>query len=102
RDEGSPVEFVCWTATVACPVRSDDPGLDALYRAGVRTVQLNSLDSYIDCPTREQRAWVGDAVQLGCNRPYLKAMLVAGEQISAIQGGDLEKAYQATRLLHVF
>ena len=42
--------------------RSDDPDLDALYRAGVRTVQLNSLDSYIDCPTREQRAWVGDAV----------------------------------------
>jgi Bacterial alpha-L-rhamnosidase 6 hairpin glycosidase domain/Alpha-L-rhamnosidase N-terminal domain/Bacterial alpha-L-rhamnosidase concanavalin-like domain len=42
--------------------RSDDPGLDALYRAGIRTVQLNSLDSYIDCPTREQRAWVGDAV----------------------------------------
>jgi alpha-L-rhamnosidase len=42
--------------------RSDDPGLDALYRAGIRTVQLNSLDSYTDCPTREQRAWVGDAV----------------------------------------
>jgi alpha-L-rhamnosidase len=40
----------------------DDPGLDALYRAGIRTVQLNSLDSYTDCPTREQRAWVGDAV----------------------------------------
>jgi alpha-L-rhamnosidase len=42
--------------------RSDDPGLDALYKAGIRTVQLNSLDSYTDCPTREQRAWVGDAV----------------------------------------
>jgi alpha-L-rhamnosidase len=42
--------------------RSDDSGLDALYRAGIRTVQLNSLDSYTDCPTREQRAWVGDAV----------------------------------------
>jgi alpha-L-rhamnosidase len=42
--------------------RSDDPQLDALYRAGIRTVQLNSLDSYTDCPTREQRAWVGDAV----------------------------------------
>jgi hypothetical protein len=41
---------------------SDDPGLDALYRAGVRTVQLNSLDAYTDCPTREQRAWVGDGV----------------------------------------
>jgi alpha-L-rhamnosidase len=42
--------------------RSDDPQLDALYRAGIRTVQLNSFDSYTDCPTREQRAWVGDAV----------------------------------------
>jgi hypothetical protein len=42
--------------------RSNDPDLDALYRAGIRTVQLNSLDSYTDCPTREQRAWVGDAV----------------------------------------
>jgi alpha-L-rhamnosidase len=42
--------------------RSDDPELDALYRAGVRTVQLNSLDAYTDCPTREQRAWVGDGV----------------------------------------
>ena len=41
---------------------SSDPALDALYRAGVRTVQLNSFDSYIDCPTREQRAWVGDGV----------------------------------------
>ncbi len=41
---------------------SDDPRLDALYQAGIRTVQLNSLDSYTDCPTREQRAWVGDAV----------------------------------------
>jgi alpha-L-rhamnosidase len=42
--------------------RCDDPNLDALYRAGIRTVQLNSLDSYTDCPTREQRSWVGDAV----------------------------------------
>ena len=25
-------------------------------------MQLNSLDAYTDCPTREQRAWVGDAV----------------------------------------
>jgi hypothetical protein len=42
--------------------RSDDPELDALYRAGIRTVRLNSFDSFTDCPTREQRAWVGDAV----------------------------------------
>lgn len=40
---------------------SDDE-LNRLYAAGVRTVQLNSHDAFIDCPTREQRAWVGDAV----------------------------------------
>ena len=42
--------------------RSSDDELDALYRAGIRTVQLNSLDAYTDCPTREQRSWVGDGV----------------------------------------
>jgi alpha-L-rhamnosidase len=41
---------------------SDDAELNALYAAGVRTVALNSLDSFVDCPTREQRAWVGDGV----------------------------------------
>jgi alpha-L-rhamnosidase len=42
--------------------RSSDPALERLYRAGIRTVQLNSFDAYTDCPTREQRAWVGDGV----------------------------------------
>ncbi|MEV7393022.1 family 78 glycoside hydrolase catalytic domain [Streptomyces sp. NPDC091215] len=41
---------------------SDDEELDRIYRAGIRTVQLNSFDAYTDCPTREQRAWVGDGV----------------------------------------
>jgi hypothetical protein len=40
---------------------SDDE-LNRLYTAGIRTVQLNSHDAFTDCPTREQRAWVGDAV----------------------------------------
>lgn len=40
----------------------DDADLNRLYAAGVRTVQLCSHDAFIDCPTREQRAWVGDAV----------------------------------------
>lgn len=39
-----------------------DPELNRLYQAGIRTVRLNSHDAFIDCPTREQRAWVGDAV----------------------------------------
>lgn len=41
---------------------SSDPELDRLYRAGVRTTELNSFDAFTDCPTREQRAWVGDGV----------------------------------------
>jgi len=38
-----------------------DDDLNTLFRAGVRTVQLNSHDAFLDCPTREQRAWVGDS-----------------------------------------
>ncbi len=39
-----------------------DDDLNRIYAAGVRTVQLNSHDAFLDCPTREQRAWVGDSV----------------------------------------
>lgn len=41
---------------------SSDADLERLYAAGVRTVALNTLDAFTDCPTREQRAWVGDGV----------------------------------------
>jgi hypothetical protein len=50
------------------PVRGDasfecsDERLNAIYAVGRRTVSLNSMDSYLDCPTREQRAWTGDSV----------------------------------------
>lgn len=39
-----------------------DESLNEIYTAGIRTVNLNSHDAFIDCPTREQRAWVGDSV----------------------------------------
>jgi alpha-L-rhamnosidase len=42
--------------------KSSDDELNALYDAGIRTVKMNSFDSFTDCPTREQRAWVGDGV----------------------------------------
>jgi alpha-L-rhamnosidase len=45
-------------ASFAC----DDEELNRLFQAGLRTVQLCSHDAFIDCPTREQRAWVGDGV----------------------------------------
>lgn len=39
-----------------------DPLLERIWAVGRRTVTLCSFDAYIDCPTREQRAWVGDSV----------------------------------------
>jgi hypothetical protein len=39
-----------------------DAELNRIFAAGIRTVQLNSWDAFMDCPTREQRAWVGDSV----------------------------------------
>ncbi|MCB0071175.1 MAG: hypothetical protein KDE20_06935, partial [Caldilineaceae bacterium] len=45
-------------ADFAC---SDDE-LNRIFAAGIRTVALNSWDAFMDCPTREQRSWVGDAV----------------------------------------
>lgn len=41
---------------------SSDTELTALWHAGRRTVQVNSVDAFTDCPTREQRAWTGDGV----------------------------------------
>jgi hypothetical protein len=39
-----------------------DPRLDRIFEVGRRSVDLNSHDAYLDCPTREQRAWTGDFV----------------------------------------
>jgi len=49
-----------WTPGAA--FECSDPELNRLYAAGIRTVNLNSFDAFTDCPTREQRAWVGDSV----------------------------------------
>jgi hypothetical protein len=36
--------------------------LERIHAVGLRTVDLCALDAYVDCPTREQRAWTGDSV----------------------------------------
>ncbi len=41
---------------------ASDPALTAIYATGLRTVDLNAQDAYLDCPSREQRAWTGDSV----------------------------------------
>jgi hypothetical protein len=45
-------------ASFAC----SDPRLEQIWQVGRRTVSLCSFDAYLDCPTREQRAWTGDSV----------------------------------------
>ncbi|GAA3731291.1 hypothetical protein GCM10022239_04870 [Leifsonia bigeumensis] len=40
----------------------DDEALNRLHAVALRTVDLCSRDAYLDCPTREQRAWVADSV----------------------------------------
>jgi hypothetical protein len=42
--------------------RCSDPELDRIWAVGRRTVSICSMDTYLDCPTREQRAWTGDSV----------------------------------------
>jgi hypothetical protein len=39
-----------------------DANLNEIFAVGRRTVSICSLDAYVDCPTREQRAWTGDSV----------------------------------------
>ena len=50
-DTGDNAEFRC-----------SDPVLEEIWAVGRRTVTLCSADAYLDCPTREQRAWTGDGV----------------------------------------
>lgn len=40
---------------------SDDLRLNKLWRVGARTLELCSTDAFLDCPGREQRAWLGDS-----------------------------------------
>jgi len=82
---------------------SDDPVLDAVWAAGRRTVTVCSLDTYVDCPTREQRAWVGDAVVhqlvdfatnddwgLATWYPLMAASPRADGMLPMVVGGDAE------------
>jgi hypothetical protein len=38
-----------------------DERLERIWRVGARTLELCAVDAFIDCPGREQNAWVGDS-----------------------------------------
>lgn len=39
-----------------------DAALERVFAVGRRSVAVNAHDAYLDCPSREQRGWTGDAV----------------------------------------
>lgn len=57
-----------WVRERLYPVRPgaefacSDPALERIYEVGKRSVAINAHDAYLDCPSREQRGWTGDAV----------------------------------------
>jgi hypothetical protein len=86
---------------------SSDPDLNEIWAAGRRTVDLCSHDAYIDCPSREQRAWTGDAVvhalvdlvsnadwSLVCANLHLAASPRADGLLPMAAAGDFEHANQ--------
>lgn len=46
---------------------SSNKRLDQIWQTGAYTLQMCMTDAYVDCPSREQRQWVGDA--------YVEAMV---------------------------
>ena len=47
RDEASPIEFVCWTASVACPLHHRDPGRLQSARTG-HTLKAHRMAYFTD------------------------------------------------------
>jgi len=80
-----------------------DPRLEQIWAVGRRTVDLCSHDAYLDCPTREQRAWTGDFVvhqmvdlatsadwRLACWNVELAASPRPDGMLPMAAGGDIE------------
>jgi alpha-L-rhamnosidase len=62
----------------------DDAELVGIWNAGARTLELCTTDAYLDCPSREQRAWLGDA--------YVHGL------VNAVTSSDLRPAVNLLRL----
>lgn len=55
------VEETTYPCSAGASFDCDDPRYVELWRAGARTVAVCSTDAFVDCPGREQRAWLADA-----------------------------------------
>ena len=55
------VEEAFYPRTDEARFSSSDPRYDRLWKVGARTVDVCATDAFLDCPGREQRAWVSDS-----------------------------------------
>jgi len=67
------LHWVGYPLDVKATFRSSDKRLDRIYDMCVWSQQCCMLDSYIDCPWREQAQWWGDARVQGRNTFFLSA-----------------------------
>lgn len=77
-----------------------DPLLNRLWDAGRKTLELCMHDGWIDCPSREQRQWLGDATV-----EHLAGEAVFGPEIHALNRHFLRSAAESQRpdgLLEMF
>jgi alpha-L-rhamnosidase len=66
--------------------------LTRLWEAGARTITLCMQDGWIDCPGREQRQWLGDALV-----EHLAARAVFGSDIDSLNATFLQQAAESQR-----
>ncbi len=77
-----------------------DPLLNQLWRLGRKTLELCMHDGWIDCPSREQRQWLGDATV-----EHLVGEAAFGPEIHALNRHFLRSAAESQRpdgLLEMF
>ena len=89
-------------------LNSGDVRLDRIYAAAVRTFRQNTLDVFMDCPTRERAGWLCDSyftaqsefTFTGDNRverAFLRNFVLGG-QLPALPDGMLPMCYPAEAL----
>lgn len=59
---------------------ASDPRLDRLFAAAARTFAHNTVDNFLDCPSRERAGWLCDSFFTGRTEPWLTGGL-AGETL---------------------
>ena len=44
------------------PVKIDDPEIELIYKAAIKTFRHNAVDLFMDCPSRERAGWLFDSL----------------------------------------